>query len=138
MRALFPLLGAVCLSALLAVDAQAQPGGSAKGQPATGKSSAAGPSANPTGNPPPAGIGSPWERTGQSRADWLLAQRLTAIEHLRDVAVKHNNPKLLKQADYLEAVARRQHANRTGDDFEPPGKGRGRGPHDDCPDPATP
>jgi hypothetical protein len=49
-----------------------------------------------------------------TRADRILAKRLADIDHLRDVALKNGNLKLLDQADKLEQVARTQYERRTG------------------------
>lgn len=54
------------------------------------------------------GAGAPWDRSGVSRADWLLANRLAAINHMREVAQRNGNERMLDQADKLEAIARRQ------------------------------
>jgi hypothetical protein len=51
----------------------------------------------------------PWGRSSVSRADWLLAKRLASIDHLRSIAQKNGNTRLLEQTDKLEAIARRQH-----------------------------
>lgn len=49
-----------------------------------------------------------------TRADRILVKRLADIDHLRDVALKNGNLKLLDQADQLEAIARTQYERRTG------------------------
>uniref|UniRef100_A0A7C2P163 Uncharacterized protein n=1 Tax=Schlesneria paludicola TaxID=360056 RepID=A0A7C2P163_9PLAN len=142
MRALVPILAAACLTGLTATDAFAQSGGG------KGRSSAAAPTTNPTGNPPARGTGAPWDRSGQSRADWLLAQRLSVIDHVRNVATKNGNDRLKQQADRLEDLARDQHARRIGD-YDDHGHHHGHGNghhhhhhhghgHGHCPDPATP
>jgi hypothetical protein len=64
------------------------------------------------------GTKAPWERRGMSRADWLLANRMASINHLRDVAERNGNEHLHDQADKLGAIARRQliiHACEHGD-----------------------
>jgi hypothetical protein len=67
----------------------------------------------------PAGTGAPWERSGMTRADWLLTKRLASIDHMRDIAVKNGNERQLQQADQLETVARQQHERRVGEFAEP-------------------
>lgn len=61
------------------------------------------------------GTGEPWKREGLSRADWLLANRLASIDHMRDKALENGNERMLGQADKLEAQARLQYEHRTGE-----------------------
>lgn len=61
------------------------------------------------------GTRSPWERSGVSQADWLLANRLASIRHMRDVAERNGNERLREQADKLEELARRQYVCRTSE-----------------------
>lgn len=65
------------------------------------------------------------ERFSMDRSERLLAKRLAQIDHLRDIAMKNGNTRLLEQADELEALARRQHARRTGEMTERGGIGIG-------------
>jgi len=49
-----------------------------------------------------------------SRADRLLAKRLADIDHMRDIALRNGNTKLLDKADKLEQLARWQFGRRPG------------------------
>lgn len=55
------------------------------------------------------------ERNGTSTPDSLLANRLASIDHMRDIALKNGNERMLDQADKLEALARQQYQRRTGE-----------------------
>ncbi|HUG92673.1 MAG TPA: hypothetical protein VML55_17665 [Planctomycetaceae bacterium] len=91
-------------------------------QPNHGTTDADGDDARSARLGPPADRGE--RRYGPDLADHLLAQRLAAIDHMRDVALDNGNLELLERADELEALARRQHARRTGE-LEPQGIGIG-------------
>jgi hypothetical protein len=75
-----------------------------------------------------------------TRADRILAKRLADIDHLRDVALKNGNLKLLDQADKLEQVARTQYERRTGTTPtpEPQPEPPGTDPVTPTPDPVQP
>jgi len=49
-----------------------------------------------------------------TRADRIFAKRLADIDHLRDIALKNGNLKLLDRADKLEEIARSQYTRRGG------------------------
>jgi hypothetical protein len=53
------------------------------------------------------------ERFALTQAERLLAKRLASIDHLRDVALRNGNTRLLEQCDHLEAIARAQYDRRT-------------------------
>ncbi len=53
-----------------------------------------------------------------TRADRILAKRLADIDHLRDIALKNGNFKLLDQTDKMEEAARKQYKRRI--DVTPP------------------
>lgn len=47
-----------------------------------------------------------------NQADRLLAKRLAQADHLRDIALRNGNEKLLETADRMEQIARAQYARR--------------------------
>lgn len=53
------------------------------------------------------------ERFALTQAERLLAKRLASIDHLRDIALRNGNTRLLEQCDHLEAIARAQYDRRT-------------------------
>ncbi len=59
------------------------------------------------------------ERFALTQAERLLAKRLASIDHLRDIALRNGNTRLLEQCDHLEAIARAQYDRRTAG-FEVP------------------
>ena len=113
-----PAMFSLTLALLCSVatnEAAAQSGnGKRKGPPAGTNPSASQSAGRGHNSSPPAGgaqLGgtrSPWERSGVSRAEWLLSKRLESIDHMREIAQKNGNERMLAQADKLEAIARRQ------------------------------
>jgi hypothetical protein len=53
------------------------------------------------------------ERFALTQAERLLAKRLASIDHVRDIALRNGNTRLLEQCDHLEAIARAQYDRRT-------------------------
>jgi hypothetical protein len=53
------------------------------------------------------------ERFALTQAERLLAKRLASIDHLRDIALRNGNTRLLEQCDHLEVIARAQYDRRT-------------------------
>ena len=59
------------------------------------------------------GRSNPRTRLAATKADRLLAQRLAAIDRLRDIGLRNGNVRQLEQADRLEQLARQQFERRT-------------------------
>jgi hypothetical protein len=110
------MLALLCTAVTIEAAAQQKGGKSSSGNPNAGQNPGANQSSNGRGRSATApavgaqqgGTKAPWERSGVSRADWLLANRLAAINHMRGIAEQNGNTRMLEQADKLETIARRQ------------------------------
>jgi hypothetical protein len=114
------------LSVAVTTDAFAQSGNSGS-TPGSSRKPSFVTAPTPTANRPvtpssppatPPATGTPWTRTGMTQAEWLLAKRLASLDHMRDIAAKNGNERMLDRADTLEALAKRQYDRRT--DFSNP------------------